>query len=224
MLNPEKKLKEVEAHQTKRETKKQTVTPKSIERDFREILARKVSSTYLGLWLLIPEHLRLGSWDLIKAWTCETDTDINPRLAMQMVHESALCVNGVRRLRSLCHQGFDILNGLPFIATDKSIHYLLNKHTVAQAQALQISLGKLREAKGHYIDGLFALDPHRIDTYSKRIMPAKKSSRKSKSKRIMQTFFCVDALSGQPVAFTIGSSASTASKATIELLSMIKSI
>lgn len=224
MLNPEKKLKEVEVHQTKRETKKQTVTPKSIERDFREILARKVSSSYLGLWLLIPEHLRLGSWDLIKAWTCETDTDINPRLAMQMIHESALCVNGVRRLRSLCHQGFDILNGLPFIATDKSIHYLLDKHTVAQAQALQIALGKLREAKGHYIDGLFALDPHRIDTYSKRIMPAKKSSRKSKSKRIMQTFFCVDALSGQPVAFTIGSSASTASKATIELLSMIKSI
>lgn len=224
MLNPQKKLKEVEVHQTKREVKKQIATPISIERDVRELLTRKVSGSYLGLWLLIPEHLRLGSWDLIKAWTGENNNDINPRLALQMVHEAALCVNGVRRLRSLCHQGFEVLNGLPFIATDKCIHYLLGEHTIAEAQSLQVTLGNLREAKGHYNNGIFALDPHRIGTYSKRIMPAKKSNRKSKSKKIMQTFFCVEAISGQPVAFTIGSSASTTTKSTIELLSMMKSI
>ena len=173
----------MEVHQTKREVKKQTATPISIERDVREILARKVSGSYLGLWLLIPEHLRLGSWDLIKAWTGENNNDINPRLALQMVHEAALCVNGVRRLRSLCHQGFEVLNGLPFIATDKSIHYLLGGQTIAEAQSLQVTLGNLREAKGHYTNGIFALDPHRIGTYSKRIMPAKKSNRKSKSKK-----------------------------------------
>jgi hypothetical protein len=223
-LNPQKKLKEVEAHQTKREIKRQIATPLSIERDVREILSRKVSGSYLGLWLLIPEHLRLGSWDLIKSWTGEYDTDINPRLAMQVVHEAALCVNGVRGLRSLCHQGFDLLNGLPFIATDKSIHYLLGGHTVAEAQSLQLSLAKLRKAKGHYKSGLFALDPHRIATYSKRIMPAKKSNRNSKSQKIMQTFFCIEAISGQPLVFTIGSSASTASKSTIELLSLMNSI
>ena len=143
---------------------------------------------------------------------------------MQIIHESALCMNGVRQKRSLCHQGFEVLNGLPFIATDKSIHCLLGRHTIAEAQSLQVTLGKLREAKGHYNSGLFALDPHRIGTYSKRIMPAKKSNRKSKSKKIMQTFFCADAISGQPVVFTIGSSASTAGRSTIELLSMMKSI
>ena len=55
-------------------------------------------------------------------------------------------------------------------------------------------------------------------------MPAKKSNRKSKSKKVMQTFFSVEAISGQPVAFTLGSSATTASKASIELLKMMKSI
>jgi hypothetical protein len=224
LLNPEKKLNKVEVHQTKREIKEHIATARSIERDVRELLSRKVSSSYLGLWLLIPEHLRLGSWDLIKHWTGEYDTDINPRLALQMVHEAALCVNGIRRLRTLCHQGFDLLNGLPFIATDKSIHYLLGEHTLAEAQSLQVSLAKLRAAKGHYNSGLFALDPHRIGSYSQRIMPAKKSNRKSKSKKIMQTFFCIDALSGQPLAFTIGSSACTTSKATIELLKLMKSI
>jgi hypothetical protein len=174
--------------------------------------------------LLVPEHLRLGSWDLIKAWSGEYNNDINPRLALQLVHEAALCVNGVRHLRSLCHQGFEVLNGLPFIATDKNIHNLLSEHTVSEAQSLQISLAKLREGKGHYTNGLFALDPHRIRTYSKRIMPAKKSNRKSRSQKTMQTFFCVDALSGQPLVFTIGSSASTASKAALELLSMMKLI
>lgn len=224
MLNPEKKLKELEVFKTKREVKKETATPLSIERDVREILARKVSGSYAGLWLLVPEHLRLGSWDLIKAWAGEYNNDINPRLAMQLVHEAALCVNGIRHLRSICHQGFELLNGLPFIATDKHIHSLLMEHTIAEAQSLQISLARLRLAKGHYDSGLFALDPHRIGTCSQRIMPAKKSNRKSKSKKIMQTFFCVDAISGQPFAFTIGSSACTASKATTELLGMMKLI
>jgi hypothetical protein len=30
-----------------------------IERDTRELLAKKISGTLLGVWLLIPEHLRL---------------------------------------------------------------------------------------------------------------------------------------------------------------------
>ena len=111
LLNPQKKLQEIEFHQTKREVKKQTATPISIERDVREILARKISSSNLGLWLLIPEHLRLGSWDLIKSWTGENDNDINPRFALQLVHEAALCMNGIRQKRSLCHQGFDLLKG-----------------------------------------------------------------------------------------------------------------
>jgi hypothetical protein len=143
---------------------------------------------------------------------------------LQLVHESALCANGIRWRRSLCHQGFEVLNGLPFIATDSSIHTLLDAHTVSQAQALQIGLGRLRRLRGHYTSGIFALDPHRIHTHSRRIMPARKSKKGEKSKKMMQTFFCVDSIAGQPVAFIVGSSSMTASKATGELLEMMKSI
>src|SRR6266498_3091126 len=36
----------------------------SLEREVRQLLADKVSCNLLGLWLLAPEHLRLGTWDL----------------------------------------------------------------------------------------------------------------------------------------------------------------
>ena len=43
--------------------------PASIEGQVRQTLADKVSGNLLGLWLLAPEHLRLGSWDLLRAWS-----------------------------------------------------------------------------------------------------------------------------------------------------------
>ena len=38
----------------------------SNERYVREILCYKLSGTQLGLWLLVPEYLRLGAWDLLR--------------------------------------------------------------------------------------------------------------------------------------------------------------
>ncbi|MDP2301648.1 MAG: transposase [Ignavibacteria bacterium] len=225
LLNPLKKPKAIEIHQSKRERKTLNVTTQSLERQVREYLSKKLSGIYLGLWLLVPEYLRIGSWDLLKTWSRSEDKDINPRMALQMVNEAALCVNGQRPVRSLSHQGFELLNGLPFLASDVSVHQLLNEHTINDAKQLQTDLGKLRLSKGHYSKaGLFAFDPHRIHSYTRRIMPAKKKDRNSKSEKIMQTFFCIDAMTGQPIAFRIGCSSTTISKATIELLSMIKSI
>ncbi|MEW6095142.1 MAG: transposase [bacterium] len=225
LLNPNKKPQEIEIHQTKRNRKTLKVTAQSLERQVREYLSRKLSSIYLGLWLLVPEHLRLGSWDLLKMWSRSEDKDLKPRLALQMVNESALCVNGQRPVRSVSHQGFELLNGLPFLASDVSIHQLLNEHTIKEAKQLQQALGKLRLSREHYSkEGLFAFDPHRIHSYTKRIMPAKKKDRSSKSEKVMQTFFCIDAITGQPISFRIGCSSTTTSKATIELMAMVKSI
>lgn len=225
LLNPKKNHKEIEVYKTKRETETRIVTAQSIEREVREYLSKKLSGNYLGLWLLIPEHLRLGTWDLLKIWSSSEDREVNPRIALQMVNESALCINGQRPVRSLSHQGFELVNGLPFLASDLSIHKLLDEHTITEANKLQIALAKLRLSRGHYAkEGLFAFDPHRIHSYTRRIMPVKKKNRKSKAEKIMQTFFCIDCLTGQPIAFRIGSSSTTASMATIELLKMIKSI
>ena len=107
MLNPQKEVKPVKVHVTKRRTESRPADIKSIERGVRELLAQKVSGTLLGIWLLIPEHLRLGSWDLLKSWTGDNSSGIEPRVALQMVHESALCTPGIRQTRSLCHQSFE---------------------------------------------------------------------------------------------------------------------
>ncbi len=178
----------------------------------------------VGLWFLVAEHLRLGSWDLIKGFTGGSDTSIEPRIAMQMVNEASLCKNRVRKKNYITHQGFEILNGLGFLVTDEQVHGLLSTHTIAQAQSLQEALSLIRLNLGHYTKGTIALDPHRIISTTKRTMPMKKKHPQEPSRKMLQTFFALDTLGGQPIGFGIGSSGANTTKATIELLKMVEKI
>ena len=212
-------------HFTKERQKTISVNSLSVERQVREMLADKISSTYAGLWFLVPEHLRLGTWDLLKAWSgSQSENAIEPRLALQMVHESALCVNGIRQQRTLRHKGFETLNGLPFVATDQAIHQLLDNHTVAEAESLQLALGQLRQMRGHYPRQFVLLDPHRIHTWSKRNMQPKKARPNASSRKTLQTFFSIDGVSGQPFGFGMGSSSVTVTQATLPLVQRIENI
>jgi hypothetical protein len=116
---------EIETHRTKEKVRLELSDPSDLERGVRQLLAQKVSGTLVGIWLLVPEHLRLGTWDLVKGWSAMPDERVGPRLALQLIHESALCVNGIRMKRSLSQKGFELANGLPFIATDPAIHHVL---------------------------------------------------------------------------------------------------
>jgi hypothetical protein len=187
------------------------------------MLAEKISGTHIGLWFLVPEHLRLGSWDLLKTWAgCPNDNATESRLALQMVHESALCANGIRQQRTLRHKGFEVLNGLPFVATDKTIHCLLDSYTMADAEALQLALAKLRQTQGHYKGNYVLIDPRRIHTWSRRDMQPKKPHRRAAvSRKVAQTFFATDGETGQPYGFGMGSSAVTINQATLPLLQRI---
>ena len=198
--------------------------PPSIERGVRQLLADKINDTMVGLWLLVPEHLRLGTWDLLRGWTGEPTARVEPRLALQLVHEAALCTAGVRQRRCLTPKGFEVLNGLPFLATDRAVHELLNRHTVAEAQQVQIMLGKIRRASGHFAGKLLAIDPHRRPSYTRRHVRRHRKDDASKPIKTAQTFFCVDADTQQPVCFTAASSARTVSQATPELLQMAAEI
>jgi hypothetical protein len=102
----------------------------------------------VGLWLLIPEHLRLGTWDLLCGWTAQPPDRLEPRPALQLVHEAALCSTGLRHQRVLSQRGFELANGLPFVASDMAIHNLLGQRTVAQCQQLQVAVGRIRRASG----------------------------------------------------------------------------
>ncbi len=190
----------------------------------RQLLADKITGNLVGLWLLIPEHLRLGTWDLLCGWSGQSGERVEPRLALQMVHEAALCSAGLRQQRSLSQRGFELANGLPFVANDVAIHGVLAERTVAQSQRLQVALGRIRRASHHYTERLLAIDPHRIRSYSKRQMRRYRDNKKTKSFKVAQTFFALDPDTHQPVCFTTATSARTATVATIELLELAAEI
>lgn len=197
---------------------------RSIEREVRQLLCNRISGNLVGTWLLIAEHLRLGTWDLLRRWTGKRTGSVEPRVALQLVHEAALCITGKRQNRTLSQQGFEVANGLPFVASDWAVHELLDAHTVAEAQAIQLMLGKLRKALGHYRGQVLAIDPHRIPSYSKRQMVRRKKDPRAIATKQLQTFFALDADSQQPICFTIGSSSRTVSQATPQLLEMAADI
>lgn len=196
----------------------------SLEREVRQLLADKISGNQVGIWLLVPEHLRLGTWDLLCGWSQAGPQELAPRLALQIIHEAALCHCNLRCGRTLSQKGFEVANGLPFVASDQAIHELLSAHTVAQAQSLQVALGKLRRASGHFAGRLLVVDPHRIRSYTKRQMRRHHSHDRPQPIKKTQTFFCLDAQTHQPIAFTSASAARTVAQATAPLLDLVQEI
>ncbi len=221
---PDRNPKKIETYRTRRRIQLEFSDARSIERGVRQLLSDKVSGNMVGLWLLVPEHLRLGTWDLLCQWAGQSSEWIEPRLSLQLVNEAALCVTGLRQSRHLSQRGFELANGLPFVASDQGIHDLLDAHTVQECEALQVRLGLLRRARGHFRGQLLALDPHRMRSWSKRQMARRSGSETAKSFKNAQTFFCVDADTKQPVCFTTGTSAVTVNTATPRLLRLASDI
>src|SRR5882762_4735641 len=135
-----------------------------------------------------------------------------------------MCLCSYRQRRTLSQKGFELANGLPFVPTDTAIHDLLASHTVQEAQQLQIALGKLRRAGGHFAGALLALDPHRMISYSKRQMRRHRFSSQEKPAKMAQTFFLLDCHTGQPVCFSLSSSAQSVVQASPELLQVAAEI
>jgi hypothetical protein len=141
---------------------------------------------------------------------------------MQLINESALGVNRIRAKGSLANQGFAIANGLPFLAADETVHLLLNSHTVEQYSNSQKQIMQTRSLQQHYSEkNLFAIDPHRITTSTKRITPFKKKKPELPGTKVLQTFFCVDAVTGQPLCFINGSLGRNCSSATLQLMNLL---
>lgn len=163
--------------------------------------------------------------DLLRSWSGELAQDgLAPRLALHLVHEAALCRPTLRTDRSLRHRGFELANGLPWLPSDGAMHDLLEAHTVAQAQQLQIALGKLRRASGHFSGQVLALDPHRLRSYSKRDMIQRRPSASQPATKQAQAFFLLDANTCQPLGVINASSARHLGEATRELLQMAQQI
>ena len=214
----------LEAVRTKTARRREPADAASIERGVRQRLADKVSGNRMGLWLLVPEHLRLGTWDLLCGWTGRPAAEVEPRLALQLVHEAALCVTGIRERRCLSQSGFELANGLPFVASDVAVHRLLDAHSVAEAEGLQVALGRVRRASGHFRGELVAIDPHRVHSHSKRQMRLRQCGAGARPFKAAQTFFCLDTDTTQPVCFTTATAARTVSQASPRLLGLAADI
>ena len=215
----------VQTKSTREQTRMQPGDPVSLERGVRQMLADKVSGNLAGIWLLLAEHLRLGTWDLLCGWTGKSTECLEPRLALQLVHEASLCTAGIRAHRTLHGRaGFELANGLPFVATDAAIHQLLNQRTIAHTMALQLALGKLRRASGHFQGRLLAVDPHRVRSSSSRHMRRRAEKSGDRPAKMAHTFWVLDADTHQPVCFTTGTAARNVSQATPELLEMARNI
>lgn len=214
----------VETQRTTTRIQAEPADARSLERGVRQLLADKVSGNLVGLWLLVPEHMRLGTWDLLCGWTGQPTARPEPRLAMQLVHEAALCTTGVRQKRALSQNGFELANGLPWLATDSAIHHLLNDRTVEKTQRLQVALGKLRRTLGHFAGRVLAIDPHRLRSHSKRQMRRFRDHQRLRPMKVSPTFFVLDSDTHQPVCFTTATSARSVTTASIELLRLAAEI
>ena len=73
---------QIQTQRTRRQERTESSDPASLERAVRQLLADKISGNQVGIWLLAPEHLRLGTWDLLCAWTQSGGQTIWPRLAL----------------------------------------------------------------------------------------------------------------------------------------------
>jgi hypothetical protein len=185
------------------------------------MLADRVSGDLAGIWLLVAEHLRLGTWDLLRGWTQQSTERAEPRLALQLIHEAAVCTAGIRAERTLHSRGgFELANGLPFVAADVTIHQLLAERTVEDCQRLQVMLGKLRLASGHFQGKRLAIDPHRMRSHSRRRMRERSEKNGQRPVKMAQTFWALDGDTQQPVCFTSGTAARSVVSATPELLDL----
>ncbi len=164
--------------------------------------------------------LRLGAWDLLCSWTTHRPDRVEPRLALQLIHEAALCTTGLRHRRTTNQHIFELANGLPFLASDCAVHDLLGARAVADSQRLQVALGKIRRASGHFKARLLAIDPHRVRSFSKRHMRRHRDNQAERPTNVAQTFFVLDADTHQPICFTTATSARTATVAAQELLQL----
>ncbi len=214
----------IEVRINQQRTKPVPCGPRDIEYGVRQFLADKAMGNLAGIWLLVPELLRLGAWDLVCGWTGQRPERVEPRLALQLIHEAALCRTGLRHRRTLNQRIFELANGLPFLASDMAVHEILGARSVADSLRLQVALGKIRRASGHFRGQLLAVDPHRVPSFSKRHMQLHRQDHRQRPTKTSPTFFALDVDTGQPLAFTTGTSARTAAAAAEELLSLASDI
>jgi len=148
---------------------------------------------------------------------------MEPRLALQLVHEAALCSNGLRAGRCLTLRGFETSMGcLSWPGTWRSTACSTPAPSPTQRNCKWrwensvVPRGIMRE-------NCFDRSTPR-PSFTQRHVRKRTKERGSKPTKMAQTFFCLDGDSRQPVCFTTATSAQTISQVTPKLLRMATGI
>ena len=105
----------MQVQRTRSQQRTSSADPASLERQVRQLLADKVSGNQVGIWLLLPEHLRLGTWDLLVRWSGQPPQRLEPRLGLHLVNEAAFCLCSYRYRRTLSQKGFEVVIWFEFV-------------------------------------------------------------------------------------------------------------
>ena len=120
-----------------------------------------------GCWSPNCSAWEPGTW--CAAGPRNAPNSVEPRLALQLIHEAALCTHRLAPPPWL--EPTDLRVGQrPALPRQRhgAVHELLGARTVADSQRFQMALGKVRRASGHFQGRLLAIDPHRVRSFSKR--------------------------------------------------------
>ena len=129
---------------------------------------------------------------------------MGPRLALQLIHEAALCRTGLRHRRTLNQRIFELVNGLPFLASDMAIHELLAARTVADSLRFQVALGKLAAPQAISGAGCWPSIPIACAASASGTCDRTARTVSNGPAKMAQTFFVLDADTCQPLCFTTG--------------------
>ena len=123
----------IEVRTIRKRTKPVPCDPRSIEHGVRQFLADKVMGNLAGMWLLVPELLRLGAWDLVCGWTGQGPAACRTTPGAATDPRGGTLPHRPAPRRTLNQRIFELVNGLPFLAADIAIHDLLGARTVSDS-------------------------------------------------------------------------------------------
>lgn len=208
----------MEVLQPRQKTRPVVVTAGSLERQVQERLRSGFTTNYAGGFLLLAYHQELGSWSLLQKLGPEKEQGIpGGKLGLQWVHEGLFGIKRIAQLDGLRDDGFDMLNGLPFIVSPASEYrYFENLQTHSIRDFLE-AMGRRRQQLGFFQGEIVNFDGHCRRTFTKVKMPKSWMTKLQQGVKAIRLYVSQDQLTQEPVMLSWGYSGYQVSMATPDL-------
>jgi hypothetical protein len=215
----------VEVLAPQQKTRRVAISASSLEQQVEQRLRTGFITQYAGGFLLLAYHLELGSWSLLQALDGQKEQGLPGRkLGLQWVHEGLFGIDRIAELDGLRDDGFDMLNGLPFIVSPASEYrYFENLQTHAVYDFL-CAMGQRRQALGFFDGQIVNFDGHCRRTFTQVKMPKTWMTKLQQGAKAIRVYVSQDQITREPVMLTWGYSGYTVGMATPNLAATTRRI